>query len=542
MRAILTYHSIDASGSPISLDVRAFRRHVEWFASGRVEVTGVRELLALPPEVDAVALTFDDGFTNFASEAWPLLEEHGLPATLFVVTDHVGGVNRWDHGRLAAIPRLPLADWETLGRLATEGVQIGSHGCSHARLDRVDSAQLENEIAGSARKIGREIGIRPSLFGYPYGRPSHDCLPLVRAHYRGAVTTQLRLLDEDDYPFLLPRIDTWYLRAPGAIEQWGTTAFRRRLWVRQQARRVREMGRAGPSHRRVRARGSGQLGEGPPASLSVPTTGVSVASPHRRATPAQPPASVVVVIPVLNEAHVLERSVQRIREFLLRLDDWSWRVMIVDNGSTDATREVARALVSRYPDVDFCHLDRPGRGGALRYAWSQTTSDVVCYTDVDLSTDLEALPRLLSSIRDGGYDVATGSRLMKGSHVVRSLKREVVSRGYNHLLRFVLRTSSSDAQCGFKAVSQRVVCTLVPEIRDDAWFFDSELLVLAERRGYRIKEVAITWIEDDDSRVKIIRTGWEDLKGILRLRWMFWRQDLRSFLGRLRPSRQPLVS
>jgi peptidoglycan/xylan/chitin deacetylase (PgdA/CDA1 family) len=543
MRAILTYHSIDSSGSPISLDVGVFRRHVEWWASGHVMVTGVCELLALPPDVDAVALTFDDGFTNFASEAWPLLHEHGLPSTLFVVTDRVGDVNRWDHGRYTAIPRLPLVDWETIGRLAAGGVEIGSHGCTHARLDRVGPVQLENEIAGSASVIEREIGIRPVLFSYPYGRPSHDCLPIVRAHYRGAVTAELRLLDEDDDPFLLPRIDAWYLRAPGAIERWGTTAFRRRLWLRQQARRVHEMKKTDHGRRRARMQASGPLGAGPPARSTVSTTrAVSVAGSHGRAARAQPSASVTVVIPVLNEAHVLERSVQRVREFLSGLDDWSWRVMIIDNGSTDGTREVARALASRYPDVDFCHLDKPGRGGALRHAWSRTSSDVVCYTDVDLSTDLEALPRLLSSIRDEGYDVATGSRLMKGSNVVRGLKRDVVSRGYNHLLRFVLRSSFSDAQCGFKAVSQGVVDTLVPQIRDDAWFFDSELLVLAERGGYRIKEVAITWIEDDDSRVKIIRTGWEDVKGILRLRWTFWRRDLGSFLGRLRSSRQPAVS
>ena len=530
MRAILTYHSIDSSGSPISLDIRVFREHIQWFASGRVMVTGVRELLALPPEVDAIALTFDDGFSNFATDAWPLLDAHGLPSTLLIVSDHVGRVNDWDHGRHTAIPRLPLLDWETLGRLAASGVEIGSHGSSHAHLDRVASAQMEDEIAGSARRIEREIGVRPMLFGYPYGRPSHDCLPIVRANYRGAVTSTLRLLDEDEYPYLLPRIDTHYFRTPGAIERWGTTPFRYGLWVRQQARRVREMGVPGRSIRRAPVRTSGQPGEGQPARMPPPTRVGEAA------------ASVTVVIPVLNEAHVLEGSVQRIREFLSHLDDWSWRVMIVDNGSTDGTREVARALASRCPDVDFCHLEKPGRGAALRHAWRLATSDVVCYTDVDLSTDLEALPRLLSSIRDEGYDVATGSRLKKGSHVVRSLKRDVVSRGYNHLLRLVLRTSCSDAQCGFKAVSQRVARTLVPQIRDDAWFFDSELLVLAERGGYRIQEVTITWIEDDDSRVKIIRTGWEDVKGIARLRWMFWRRGLRAFLRRLGPFRQSVVS
>ncbi len=242
---------------------------------------------------------------------------------------------------------------------------------------------------------------------------------------------------------------------------------------------------------------------------------------------------VSVVIPVLNEAHVLRQSVATVRSFVEGLDDFHCRVAIVDNGSTDGTDHVARELSARHPDVDFYHLDERGRGRALRHAWQTSTADIVCYLDVDLSTELEALPKLLRAIRDEGYDIAIGSRLLKKSATTRSAKREVISRGYNILLRAILRTSFSDAQCGFKALSREVVDRIVPQVRDESWFFDTELLVLAEREGYHIKDVPVVWIEDDDSRVKIIRTGWDDLKGILRLRWLFWKRRLLRIRDRL---------
>ena len=238
-----------------------------------------------------------------------------------------------------------------------------------------------------------------------------------------------------------------------------------------------------------------------------------------------------VVIPVLNEAHVLAESVATVRAFLETCPEARWRVAVVDNGSTDGTREVARRLEEAHDDVDFYHLDEAGRGRALRYAWRKSDADVVCYMDVDLSTDLGALPELVAAVTAEGYDVAVGSRLLPESETVRSRKREVISRVYNGILKLVLRTSFSDAQCGFKAVSREVVERLVPQVRDDSWFFDTELLVLAERQGYRIKDMAVVWVEDDDSRVKILRTGWEDLKGVFRLRRKFWRDGLRARLG-----------
>ncbi len=239
--------------------------------------------------------------------------------------------------------------------------------------------------------------------------------------------------------------------------------------------------------------------------------------------PKAEPLVVDVVIPVLNEAHVLAQSVATVRAFLAERVDWRWRVVIVDNGSTDGTDRVARELAARWADVRFLQLPERGRGRALRHAWTQSDAAIVSYMDVDLSTELEALPKLVAAIQSGAYDLGTGSRLLPGSRTTRSFKREFISRCYNLFVKAVLWTSFSDAQCGFKAVSRRVVNEIIPQIRDQAWFFDTELLVLAEKQGYRIYDLPVRWVEDDDSRVKILRTAWEDIKGVFRLRWKLWR-------------------
>lgn len=236
-------------------------------------------------------------------------------------------------------------------------------------------------------------------------------------------------------------------------------------------------------------------------------------------------AVVDVVIPVLNEAHVLEKSVTTVRAFLAAELPCVWRVVVVDNGSTDGTDRVARELEARWPgEVSFLQLPQRGRGRALRHAWTRSDADVMCYTDVDLSTELPALPVLVRAVLHEGYDLGTGSRLLPASRTRRSLKREAISRCYNLMVKAALWTSFSDAQCGFKVVSRRVVAQIVPEIEDQSWFFDTELLVMAEKRGYRIKDLPVEWIEDDDSRVKIVKTAWEDIKGVARLRWKLWRE------------------
>jgi glycosyltransferase involved in cell wall biosynthesis len=232
-----------------------------------------------------------------------------------------------------------------------------------------------------------------------------------------------------------------------------------------------------------------------------------------------------VVIPVLNEAHVLARSIAELRQRLTKLIPCRWRIVIVDNGSTDGTLEVAQQLATEFKDVFSLHLDQRGRGRALRFAWTQSAADIVCYMDVDLSTELDALPLALYAILEDGFDIAIGSRLMRESQTRRSFKREIISRIYNLMLKLILHVGFSDAQCGFKAVSRAVVARIVPQIKDQGWFFDTELLVLSERQGYRIKDLPVVWNEDNDSRVKIVKTAWDDIMGVFRLRRFLWSRE-----------------
>jgi putative flippase GtrA len=224
-----------------------------------------------------------------------------------------------------------------------------------------------------------------------------------------------------------------------------------------------------------------------------------------------------VVVPVFNEQDTLWRSIRRLHRFLGTEFPFTWRIVIADNASTDATPTVARALASALDGVEILHLDRRGRGRALRAAWQASEARVVCYMDVDLSTDLRALLPLVAPLISGHSDVAIGTRLARGARVVRGPKRELISRGYNRLLHTVLRARFSDAQCGFKALRADAARTLLGDVRDDGWFFDTELLVLAQRRGMRIHEVPVDWVDDPDSRVELVRTAIADLRGVARL-------------------------
>jgi putative flippase GtrA len=224
------------------------------------------------------------------------------------------------------------------------------------------------------------------------------------------------------------------------------------------------------------------------------------------------------VIPVYNEQNALEPSVRRLHSFLRRELPYDWRIVIADNASTDATPGIARALAFELERVTSLRLNAKGRGRALRHAWSASDADVMAYMDVDLSTDLRAVPPLLAALVSGHSQVAIGSRLAHGARVTRGAKREFISRSYNHLLRLVLRARFTDAQCGFKAIRADAAHELLPLVRDEGWFFDTELLVLAQRRGLRIHEVAVDWVDDPDSRVDIVATALEDLRGVLRLR------------------------
>jgi putative flippase GtrA len=246
-----------------------------------------------------------------------------------------------------------------------------------------------------------------------------------------------------------------------------------------------------------------------------------------RGTPAGPPPPVhdhggrgrlvEVVIPVHNEERVLAASVRRLHAYLADTFPYPFRITIADNASTDGTWRVAQDLTGRLDRVDAVHLSLKGRGRALRHVWGTSDADVVAYMDVDLSTDLDAFLPLVAPLISGHSDLAIGSRLTRGSAVVRGPRREVISRCYNLLLRTTLAARFSDAQCGFKAARTEIVQALLPSVEDEEWFFDTELLLLAERNGLRIHEVPVDWVDDPDSRVDVVRTARDDLRGMARV-------------------------
>ena len=251
---------------------------------------------------------------------------------------------------------------------------------------------------------------------------------------------------------------------------------------------------------------------------SMPTDDCSVRTgPGAPTTPIPWKAQVEIVIPVRNEERDLGPAVRRLRAYCDDCFPFTARITIADNGSTDRTCARAQGLAGELPLVRAARIKRPGRGGALRSIWSGSDADVVAYMDVDLSTDLNALLPLVAPLVSGHSDVAIGTRLARGSRVVRGPKHEILSRCYNLLLHASLGTRFSDAQCGFKAVRADTARVLLPLTTDTGWFFDTELLVLAERAGLRIHEVPVDWIDDPDSRVSLVATALGDLRGILRL-------------------------
>lgn len=224
-----------------------------------------------------------------------------------------------------------------------------------------------------------------------------------------------------------------------------------------------------------------------------------------------------LVVPVYNEEVDLEPSIRRLRDYLDRQFVLPAVITIADNASFDGTWAIAERLVASVPGVRAMHLDQKGRGRALKRAWLASEAPIVAYTDVDLSTDLDALLPLVAPLLSGHSQLAIGSRLARGAHVTRGPKREFISRSYNLILRTVLRAGFRDAQCGFKAIRTDAARLLLPFVEDTGWFFDTELLVLAERAGMRILEVPVDWVDDPDSRVAIVATATADLRGVARL-------------------------
>lgn len=233
-----------------------------------------------------------------------------------------------------------------------------------------------------------------------------------------------------------------------------------------------------------------------------------------------------VTLPVYNEAGVLEASVRKLMTFLRTIQEWEFEVVIADNGSLDQTWLIAQKL-ARELGIQAVHLNQPGRGGTLKQVWLQSRADVLSYMDIDLSTDLSAFPALIGPIIRGDCDLSAGSRLLKESQTQRGWKREIISQCYNRLVKGLLHTRFSDAQCGFKALSRNAANQLLPEVKDNQWFMDTELLVKAERHGFRILDMPVCWVEDLDSRVKIVSTAFGDIRGLMRLR-----REMKTFIPR----------
>jgi glycosyltransferase involved in cell wall biosynthesis len=226
-----------------------------------------------------------------------------------------------------------------------------------------------------------------------------------------------------------------------------------------------------------------------------------------------------IVLPVYNEAHVIAGSIDKLRFFLKESSfPYTWRIVIADNASTDDTHRIALGLTEEFSDVSVIHLPEKGRGRALKRAWLESDADAMSYMDIDLSTDLSGLRPLAAAVLDDGCDIATGSRMTRGSQITRSLKREITSRGFIMLIKLLFLSKLSDTQCGFKAITRQAADELLPQVENNEWFFDTELLLLAEKGGYRVRDIPILWIEDPDTRVNVLKTVLEDLQGLLRMR------------------------
>jgi hypothetical protein len=227
--------------------------------------------------------------------------------------------------------------------------------------------------------------------------------------------------------------------------------------------------------------------------------------------------TVDIAIPVYNEERALPGCIAALHAYLDEKFPFAWTITVVNNASTDDTRAIAENLSETWPRVRMLHLDQKGKGLALRAAWLRSDADIVAYMDVDLSTGLDALLPLVAALASGHSDIAIGSRLAPGARTVRGIKRELFSRGYNRLLSLTHGVRFTDAQCGFKAARAEVIRPLLRRVQDDAWFFDTELLLLAEHNGLRVHEVAVDWVEDTDSRVGVANVAGGNVRGVLRL-------------------------
>lgn len=224
-----------------------------------------------------------------------------------------------------------------------------------------------------------------------------------------------------------------------------------------------------------------------------------------------------VAVPVFNEEAHIERSLRRLHAHLVDSFPHSFQITVADNASTDTTLRIAERLARELPGLKVLRFQERGRGNALRHVWLHSPSPVLAYVEAGMSIDLAAVAPLLAPVISGHSDLAIGTRLARTSNAIGGRRSTLVSRGYNILLHLVLGARFSDAQCGFKAIRADVAHRILPHVRDDSWFFDTELLVIAERCGLRIHEVPVDWTDNPDPNIDVVRTAAADLRGIARL-------------------------
>lgn len=226
-----------------------------------------------------------------------------------------------------------------------------------------------------------------------------------------------------------------------------------------------------------------------------------------------------VVVPVYNEEKDLQKNITKLYQFLKKnFSRYNWQIIIADNASTDKTLNIAHKISQQFPEIKVLHLDQKGRGRALKIAWSQSQSDIVSYMDLDLSSDLSFFPALIEPLASGKADISIGSRLKRKAQVTgRPLLREITSRSYNLIIKIMFLNHFEDAQCGFKALTRQAAQKILPQAQNHQWFFDTEILLIGEKAGYKIAELPIKWQDDPTSTVKVLKTATEDIKGLIRL-------------------------
>lgn len=228
--------------------------------------------------------------------------------------------------------------------------------------------------------------------------------------------------------------------------------------------------------------------------------------------------TLTVVVPIYNEEVDLPKNLPKLASFLVeKMANYDWEIVIADNASTDKTPEIVEMLAQKNKKIKYLRLPTKGRGLALKTAWGKSKSELLSYMDIDLSSDLDYFPKLIQAL-EANADIAIGSRLLPGAKVFgRTFTREIMSRGYSFLFRSLFWTSFRDAQCGFKAIRKSTAERILPLVQDSGWFFDSELLIIAEKAGMKVAEVPIVWRDDPTSTVKVAKTALSDIKGLFRL-------------------------